>query len=29
MLETHNMLRSDTTTLFERLREANILLQRF
>ncbi|HET7679207.1 MAG TPA: hypothetical protein VFK79_03620 [Xanthobacteraceae bacterium] len=27
MLETHNMLRSDTTTLFERLREANILLQ--
>ncbi|MBN8934767.1 MAG: hypothetical protein J0I13_00330, partial [Rhizobiales bacterium] len=27
MRETHNMLRSDTTTLFERLREANILLQ--
>ena len=27
MLETHGMLRSDTTTLFERLREANILLQ--
>ena len=27
MLETNNMLRSDTTTLFERLREANILLQ--
>ena len=27
MLETHNMLRSDTTALFERLREANILLQ--
>ena len=27
MLETHNMLRSDTTTLFERLREGNILLQ--
>ena len=27
MLETHNMLRADTTTLFERLREANILLQ--
>ena len=27
MLETHNMLRSDTATLFERLREANILLQ--
>jgi hypothetical protein len=27
MLETHNMLRSDTSTLFERLREANILLQ--
>lgn len=27
MLETHSMLRSDTTTLFERLREANILLQ--
>ena len=27
MMETHNMLRSDTTTLFERLREANILLQ--
>ena len=27
MLETHNMLRADTTALFERLREANILLQ--
>ena len=27
MLETQNMLRSDTTALFERLREANILLQ--
>jgi hypothetical protein len=27
MLETHNMLRSDTTALFERLREANIMLQ--
>jgi hypothetical protein len=27
MLETHNMLRSDTTTLFERLREANLMLQ--
>ena len=27
MLETHNMLRSDTTGLFERMREANILLQ--
>ena len=27
MLETHGMLRSDTTTLFERLREANGLLQ--
>ena len=27
ILETHNMLRADTTTLFERLREANILLQ--
>ena len=27
MLETHNMLRADSTTLFERLREANILLQ--
>jgi hypothetical protein len=27
MLETHNMLRSDTTSLFERLREANIMLQ--
>jgi hypothetical protein len=27
MLETHAMLRSDTTSLFERLREANILLQ--
>jgi hypothetical protein len=27
MLETHGMLRSDSTTLFERLREANILLQ--
>src|SRR5208282_6741408 len=27
MVETHNMLRSDTTALFERLREANILLQ--
>ena len=27
MLETHTMLRSDTTALFERLREANIMLQ--
>ena len=27
MAETHGMLRSDTTALFERLREANILLQ--
>jgi hypothetical protein len=27
MLETHNMLRSDSTALYERLREANILLQ--
>jgi hypothetical protein len=27
MLETHGMLRSDTTAMFERLREANILLQ--
>ncbi len=27
MLETHGMLRADSTTLFERLREANILLQ--
>jgi hypothetical protein len=27
MQETHGMLRSDTTSLFERLREANILLQ--
>ncbi len=27
MLETHGMLRSDTTALFERLREANIMLQ--
>ena len=27
MLETQGMLRSDTTGLFERLREANILLQ--
>jgi len=27
MLETHTMLRADTTSLFERLREANILLQ--
>ena len=27
MLETNSMLRSDTTALFERLREANILLQ--
>ncbi len=27
MHETHGMLRSDTTALFERLREANILLQ--
>ena len=27
MIETHNMLRTDTTSLFERLREANILLQ--
>ncbi len=27
MLETHTMLRTDSTALFERLREANILLQ--
>jgi Apolipoprotein A1/A4/E domain len=27
MLETHSMLRADSTTLFERLREANLLLQ--
>jgi Apolipoprotein A1/A4/E domain len=27
MMETHTMLRSDSTALFERLREANILLQ--
>jgi apolipoprotein A1/A4/E domain-containing protein len=27
MLETHNMLRADTTSLFERLREANLMLQ--
>ncbi len=27
MLETHGMLRSDTTALFERLREANLMLQ--
>jgi hypothetical protein len=27
MLETHSMLRNDTTALFERLREANTLLQ--
>jgi len=27
MLETHNMLRGDSTALYERLREANILLQ--
>jgi hypothetical protein len=27
MIETHTMLRSDSTALFERLREANILLQ--
>ena len=27
MMETHNMVRSDTTALFERLREANIMLQ--
>ncbi len=27
MLETHGMLRNDSTALFERLREANILLQ--
>jgi hypothetical protein len=27
MQETHNVLRTDTTALFERLREANILLQ--
>jgi ElaB/YqjD/DUF883 family membrane-anchored ribosome-binding protein len=27
MQETHNMLRADTTALYERLREANILLQ--
>jgi gas vesicle protein/flagellar biosynthesis/type III secretory pathway chaperone len=27
MLETHNLLRADTTALFERLREANIMLQ--
>jgi hypothetical protein len=27
MLETHSMLRNDTTALFDRLREANVLLQ--
>src|SRR5262249_29411075 len=27
MMETHNMLRADTSALFERLREANIMLQ--
>lgn len=27
MMETHNILRADTTSLFERLREANIMLQ--
>ena len=27
MIETHNMLRTDTVSLFERLREANFLLQ--
>jgi hypothetical protein len=27
MIETHNMLRTDTSSLFERLRDANILLQ--
>jgi ABC-type transporter Mla subunit MlaD len=27
MMETHGMLRADTTALFERLREANIMLQ--
>jgi len=27
MMDTHNMLRNDTTSLFERLREANVLLQ--
>ena len=27
MMDTHNMLRADTTALFERLREANIMLQ--
>ncbi len=27
MMETHNMLRTDTTALFERLREANLMLQ--
>jgi Apolipoprotein A1/A4/E domain len=27
MMETHNRLRADTTALFERLREANIMLQ--
>ena len=27
MLETHTMLRADTTAMFERLREANIMLQ--
>ncbi len=27
MMDTHNMLRADTTSLFERLREANIMLQ--
>jgi len=27
VMETHNMLRHDTTALFERLREANVLLQ--
>lgn len=27
LLETHNMLRSDSVTMFERLREANLMLQ--
>jgi hypothetical protein len=27
VMDTHNMLRNDTTALFERLREANVLLQ--
>ena len=27
MMETHGMLRNDTSALFERLREANVLLQ--